>query len=132
MLYLKRALDYISSHLTDEIRVPRLAEHAGINKSYLQSLFSRYMDCTITDYINQKRLEHAVFLLESSSLSITDVAFQSGYNSRQHFGSTFEKYYGISPRAFRQLHCKNMNPSTGENYYMGEDGKWTNTPLTPS
>ena len=133
MLYLKRALDYISSHLTDEIRVPRLAEHAGINKSYLQSLFSRYMDCTITDYINQKRLEHAAFLLENSSLSITDVAFQSGYNSRQHFGSTFEKYYGISPRAFRQLHCKNMNPSTGENYYyMGEDGKWTNTPLTPS
>lgn len=130
MLYLKRARDYISSHLTEEIRIPGLAEYAGINKSYLQSLFSRYMNCTITDYINQKRLEHSVFLLVNSSLSVTDVAFKSGYNSRQHFGSTFEKYYGISPRAYRQLHGKNMNPSTGgDYYYMETDGTWTNTPL---
>lgn len=133
MLYLKRALDYISSHLTDEIRVPQLAEHAGINKSYLQSLFSRYMNCTITDYINHKRLEHAAFLLVNSSLSITDVAFQSGYNSRQHFGSTFEKHYKISPRAYRQLHGKDMDPSTGDDYYyMKEDGKWANMPLKSS
>lgn len=133
MLYLRRAQDYISSHLTEEIRVPQLAEHAGINKSYLQSLFSRHMNCTITDYINQKRLEHAAFLLVNSSLSVTDVAFQSGYNSRQHFGSTFEKYYNISPRAYRQLHGKDMNPSTGDKYYyMGEDGKWANTPLKSS
>lgn len=130
MLYLKRACDYISSHLTEEIRVPQLAEHAGINKSYLQSLFSKYMDCTITDYINQKRLEHAAFLLVNSSLSVTDVAFQSGYNSRQHFGSTFEKYYKSSPRAYRQLHGRNMNPSTGDDYYYKEEnGHWTNIPL---
>lgn len=133
MLYLRIARDYISSHLTEEIRIPQLAEHAGINKSYLQSLFSKYMNCTITDYINQKRLEHSVFLLVNSSLSITDVAFQSGYNSRQHFGSTFEKYYGMSPRAYRQLNGKNMNPSTGEDYYyIGENGVWTNIPLTKS
>lgn len=130
MLYLKKALDYISSHLTEEIRIPQLAEHAGINKSYLQSLFSGYMNCTITDYINQKRLEHSVFLLVNSTLSITDVAFQSGYNSRQHFGSTFEKYYGMSPRAYRQLHGKTMESSTGgDYYYMEKDGTWTNIPL---
>lgn len=130
MRYLKRARDYISSHLTEEIRVPALAAYAGINKSYLQSLFPRYMDCTITEYINQKRLEHAVFLLINSSLPITEVAFQSGYNSRQHFGSTFEKYYGISPRAYRQLHGRHLKPSTkGGYYYMKEDGAWTNTPL---
>ncbi len=130
MIYLKRARDYISSHLTEELRIPQLAEYAGINKSYLQSLFSRYMNCTITEYINRKRLEHAVFLLVNSSLSITDVAFLSGYNSRQHFGSTFEKYYGISPRSYRQLHGKTMNPSTGNDYYyMEKDGIWNNTPL---
>lgn len=133
MLYLKKARDYIASHLTEEIRIPALAEHAGINKSYLQSLFTKYMDCTITDYINRKRLEHSVFLLVNSSLSITDVAFQSGYNSRQHFGSTFEKYYGISPRAYRQLHGKNINPSTGDDYYyIATDGTWTNMPLKTS
>ena len=82
-------------------------------------------------YYYRLYLEHSVFLLINSSLSITDVAFQSGYNSRQHFGSTFEKYYGMSPRTYRQLNGRNMNPSTGEDYYyIGENGVWTNIPLT--
>lgn len=124
-VYLKKACAYIESHLTEEIRVPELAAAAGINKSYLQSLFSRHLHCTITDYVNRKRLEQAAFLLINSSLSVTDIAFHAGYNSRQHFGSTFEKYYGISPRAYRQLHGKTIDTSTGsERIYMTESGKW--------
>lgn len=109
MSYLKRACDYISSHLTEDIRVAQLAAYAGINKSYLQLLFSRYKNCSITGYINRKRLEKAVFLLINSSMSITDIAFHTGFNSRQHFGATFEKYYGTSPRTYRQLHGADSN-----------------------
>lgn len=131
MAYLKKACAYITDHLTEEIRIPQLAAHTGINKSYLQSLFAKYMDCTITDYINRRRLEQAVFLLTNSSLSVTDIAFRSGYNSRQHFGSTFEKYYKLSPRSYRQLHGKTMEPSTGENFYYKTDGSaWNKTTLT--
>lgn len=89
-LYLKKACDYIRKNLTEELRIPEIARYAGINKSYLQSLFSRQMHCTITDYINRKRLEQAAFLLINSSLTITDIAFHTGYNSRQHFAATFE------------------------------------------
>lgn len=132
MSYLKKACGYIADHLTEEIRIPQLAAHTGINKSYLQSLFSKYMGCTITDYINRRRLEQAVFLLTNSSLSVTDIAFQVGYNSRQHFGSTFEKYYKISPRSYRQLHGRTMDPSTGREQYYKEDGiDWNAAPLMP-
>ena len=86
-VYLKKALLYISAHLTEDIRIPELAAYAGINKSYLQSLFSRHMHCTITDYVNRKRLEQAAFLLTNSSLSVTDIAFHAGYNSRQHLAA---------------------------------------------
>lgn len=129
-LYLKRACTYIYQHLTDEIRIPEIAAYAGINKSYLQSLFSKHMHCPITDYVNRKRLEHAVFLLINSSLSVTDIAFHSGYNSRQHFGSTFEKYYGMSPRSYRQLHGKHIETSTGTHRFSVQDnGTWKNAPL---
>ena len=98
MIYLRKACAYISSHLTEEIRIPQLAVHAGVNKSYLQALFAKYMNSTITDYINQKRLEQAEFLLTNSSLTITDIAFHCGYNSRQHFAKTFHKFHQLSPR----------------------------------
>lgn len=130
MVYLKKACTYIDAHLTEDIRIPLLAAYTGIHKSYLQALFSKYMHSTITSYITRKRLELAAFLLSNSALSITDIAFQSGYNTRQHFGSTFEKYYGMSPRSYRQLHGKCVDPSTGEDYYfIDEDGSWTNVPL---
>lgn len=130
-VYLKRALAYIDAHLTEELRIPQIAACAGINKSYLHTLFSQQMHCTITDYINRRRLEQAAFLLTNSTLSVTDIAFQTGYNSRQYFGSAFEKYYGVSPRAYRQLHAKQLKPSTGNSQLMaGNSGTWKNIRLS--
>lgn len=108
MYYLKKAQEYIQNNLTETLKVPDIAHYAGINKSYLQSLFSQHLNCTITDYINRRRLTQAAFLLINSSMSVTDIAFQTGYNSRQHFGHTFEKFYGTSPLKYRQLHGKDI------------------------
>ncbi len=118
MYYLKKACSYIENNLCSTIRIPELAAYTGINKSYLQSLFSQILNCTITQYINGKRLEQAVFLLTNSSMSVTDIAFSTGYNSRQHFAHTFEKYYQISPQKYRRLHSKTLVPDTGKNQYL--------------
>ena len=87
------------------------------------------MHCTIPDYINRKRLEQAAFLLINSSLTITDIAFHTGYNSRQHFAATFEKYYGSGPRAYRQLHGKQLETTTGKERFSEKDGIWNSKPL---
>ena len=108
LYYLKKACGYIDRNIHETIRVPELAAYTGINKSYLQSLFSRILGCSIIEYINKKRLEEAAFLLINSSMSITDIAFSSGYNSRQHFAHTFEKYYGTGPLSYRKLHKRQM------------------------
>ena len=123
LTYLKKACRYIDEHMTEDIRVPDIAAFAGVNKSYLQSLFRSRLDTTVTDYINKKRLEQAAFLLTNSTVNVTDIGFACGYNSRQHFGYTFEKYYGCSPRAYRQLHRTSLTPSTGNaQHVIEEDG----------
>ena len=116
MEYLKKACHYIDTHLLEDLSIPDIAAYVGINKSYLQLLFSQTMNCTIGTYINQQRLKQAVFLLTNSSLKITDIAFSSGYNSRQHFAYTFEKFYGISPSRYRDLHSRNLNVDTEKSY----------------
>ena len=118
LYYLKKACGYIDRNIHETIRIPELAAYTGINKSYLQALFSRILGCGIIEYINKKRLEEAVFLLINSSMSITDIAFSTGYNSRQHFAHTFEKYYGTGPLSYRKLHKRQMTADTGENQYI--------------
>lgn len=128
--YLKRACSYIEEHLTEEIRIPILAEAVGVHKSYLHLLFSQHFHCTITEFVNRKRLEQAEFLLLNSNLTITEIAFRVGYNNRQHFGNMFEKYHEMSPKAYRQLHGKRKEPSTGTMYvFLDEDGEWKNTKM---
>lgn len=118
LYYLKKACSYIEDNLFDSMRVPEIANYVGINKSYLQLLFSRFLHCTITEYINQKRMEQAVFLLINSSASITDIAFSTGYNSRQHFAYIFEKHYQMSPQKYRKLHLRTLVPDTEQKQYV--------------
>lgn len=115
--HLKKACQYIEENLCEPMKIPEIAAYTGINKSYLQLLFSRFLHCTIVDYINQKRMEQAVFFLTNSTASITDIAFSTGYNSRQHFAHTFQKYYQMSPLKYRKLHQKSLSPDTGAIQY---------------
>ena len=123
--YLKKACGYIDRNIHETIRVTELAAYTGINKSYLQSLFSKLLGCSIIEYVNKKRLEEAAFLLINSSMSITDIAFAVGYNSRQHFAHTFGKYYGTGPLSYRHLHAKRMEADTGKEQYILEGRKTT-------
>lgn len=100
--YLEKAINYIHQNLQEDLRVPHIAKHVGINKSYLHLLFNQQLDISISSYINRKRLEQACFLLCNSDLSITEIAFEVGYNSRQHFSSRFSQYYHLSPQAYKK------------------------------
>ncbi len=124
LLYLKKACSYIEQNLLEPLSVPDIAAHAGVNKSYLQLLFSQFLGCPVGKYITQKRMEQAAFLLTNSSLGITDVAFSSGYNSRQHFAHTFACCYHMSPSAYRKLHARTLVPDTeGAQLLLDADGQ---------
>ena len=122
-VYLKKALRYIDEHYLEDIDIPAIAAYAGINKSYLQALFTEKNGCTINTYINRKRMEQAAFLLCNSTLHITDIAFSSGYNSRQHFAHTFEKFYHMSPSRYRSLHTRPLRSDTEKKRYHMADGR---------
>lgn len=124
-LHLRKAQRFINEHLYEELNVEMIAEIAGINHTYLQTLFSKQFNCGIIAYVNKLRMEHAAFLLNNSSMSITDVAFHLGFNSRQHFGYIFEKHYNMSPKQYRKLKGQNLKADTGGvQRYADETGQF--------
>ncbi len=111
--YIRHAVTYITEHLFEPLNVQLVADAVGVNRSYLQTLFSNQFGYGIVAYINRRRMEKASFLLINSTISITDIAFQVGYNSRQHFGHTFNKFFGMHPKKYRLLNAKDLEPTTG-------------------
>lgn len=104
------ALKDLITHLQKENR----------QEDYLTNILFQRMVLELAYCVNQKRMERAVFYLTNSTSSITDIAFAIGYNSRQHFAHTFEKYFGMSPLKYRKLHSRTLVPDTGEVQYVLE------------
>ncbi len=100
---LKRVIDYIDEHLSDELSLTALAEVGGFNSSYLSRLFKQEMQRTLSDYILDKRIALAKNLLETPGIKIQAVAEKTGYISPHSFTRAFKMATGLSPTEYREM-----------------------------
>ncbi|HLU22607.1 MAG TPA: AraC family transcriptional regulator [Bacillaceae bacterium] len=103
--YVRKAQEYIQHYLDEDPSIVDVAKHVGIHKSYLQKIFKQQVHLGLVEYKNQLRINKAKHLLRNSKLSIMDIAFEVGFNSRQHFYYVFEKTQGVSPREYREKYA---------------------------
>lgn len=102
--YVSAAKQYIRENLSADITVQSVANHIGIHRSYLMRIFRQQTRMSVNQYINRMRVTQATVLLSGSDLSITEIAFHVGFNSRQNFYVVFEKLIGCSPSKYRVSH----------------------------
>lgn len=100
-LLIRKVLTQIDYDLTADLGLKNLASLLNVNPSYLSTLFKKETGSTLTEYVNQKRIEHAVFLLNSSNLQIQMIAQYSGIADVNYFTKTFKKIIGITPKEYR-------------------------------
>lgn len=94
--------DYIQQNYCNITCIDDIANHVGLNKTYMQRIFKQQMECTVWQYLTNVRMRTAELLLKSSDINIGDLDQQVGINSRQNFYLLFRKQYGVSPQEFRK------------------------------
>lgn len=97
----RQILVTIDASLTGDLSLKRFASELFLNTSYLSSLFKKEVGMTLTDYVNKNRIEYAQKLLRSTTLSIQDIAVQSGISDIHYFTRLFRRETGMSPRDWR-------------------------------
>ncbi len=88
----------------------KIADQQGISPSCLQALF-QMAGLSFGQYLRQRRLQHCHADLANNilrKLSISDISFRWGFNDAAHFSRSFRTDYGMTPRAFRQLHLDRL------------------------
>lgn len=93
---IKRIINYINNHFTQDIKLDFLCEHFYISKYYLCRAFKAYTGLTIQSYIKEKRLAYFEELRKSNML-LTEAASLSGFNDYSVFYRTYVKKHGCSP-----------------------------------
>jgi AraC-like DNA-binding protein len=97
-------VSYIMEHLSEDVSLEELARKASLSPFYFSRLFKKETGFTPHDYILTTRINHAKFLLLTSSLSIKDICFQLGFSSESAFCTAFKKKIGETPSEFRTNH----------------------------
>jgi AraC-type DNA-binding domain-containing proteins len=97
---LKQAFKLIDSSYASSISLDQLANAAGLSPKYFCKFFQKMTHRTPIDYLNYYRIEIACGKLSSSDLSITEIAYDCGFNDLSYFIKTFKKYKGTTPNKY--------------------------------
>lgn len=100
---LASVIQYIDKHLSEKLTVEALANSVYLHPDYFSRLFLEINGVRPLDFINNKRLERAQFLLATSDLTIAEVAMEIGLPNVSYFNRLFKKKFHLTPSAFRKL-----------------------------
>lgn len=96
------ALNYISEHYMEPLRIEMLADYCHISETHLRRLFSFYINMGPLEYINLIRIQNACEKLRKTDNFISDIAFECGFSTLSTFHRNFKQVTGLSPFEWRK------------------------------
>ncbi|MEB3336207.1 MAG: AraC family transcriptional regulator [Leptolyngbyaceae bacterium] len=97
------AKEILTKHVQNPPSLKALARQAGLNEFILKQGFRQVFRTTVFGYLHQYRMEQAKQLLEEGNLSITQIAHTVGFANRGYFAASFNKKFGMNPKAYSVL-----------------------------
>ena len=99
---LTKALEYIETHLNEELTLEKISEIAGLTPNYFSNIFRKLTGMKLWDYVSEKRVALATKLLsENPNDSVITIALKCGYNNCPNFNRAFKKYTGMTPKKYK-------------------------------
>ena len=99
-------VNFIENNYSRQLTLPEIAAQFGISESSLTKKIKIFTNMTFKEYLTKTRIEEAKSLLISSEKSITEIAYECGYNNSNFFGDVFKKAVGMSPSSYRKMLTK--------------------------
>ena len=105
----KKTILVIESDISAELSLNHLAQKQGISAGYLATIFKKETGKTVSEYIQDKRIDYAMHLLDTTHLQIQTVALHCGIMDVQYFSKIFKKKIGKTPKEYREASRKSRS-----------------------
>lgn len=100
---IERARRYLERSLDEPPHIDELASAVGLTRQKLQLGFRRLFGDTVANVRDRMRIEHALELVRISSMSMIEIALETGYEHPASFTRAFRAAYGMSPTEMRRM-----------------------------
>lgn len=96
----ERALHFLREHYTERIYAAHVAAAAGVSQSQLRRLFQRTLGASWVHYLQEYRIHRAAAMLFAPARTVTETAYDVGFEDLGHFIAVFRKIMGVSPSQY--------------------------------
>lgn len=93
---------FINDRYYQQLRLSDLAGEMYLTPEYLSRFIKKHMNVTFGNYLTEVRLKHACQALKTSSISLTNIALNSGFPNITAFNKAFKEKYGMTPKSFQK------------------------------
>ncbi len=101
--WVKELKEIIQDQVDTNITLKQLSKDVNIHPAYLSREFSKHFDnLSFGEYLRKLRIEKAIEYLDTSSYSLTKIAYLTGFSDQSHFSRIFKKHTGKNPSAYRK------------------------------
>lgn len=101
---LKKILDFIELNIEDRLSLGDLAVEAGMSMFYFARLFKKSTGKSPHQFILERRIRYAKYLLIETEEPLVEVALSCGWTNQSHFTTAFKRLVGVTPRRYRHWH----------------------------
>ncbi len=108
----RQAMALIEQNIEEPLTVPEIAAELHVSLRQLERKFKQHVGCTVVQFGLLRRLQNARVLLNSTELSVREIATASGFNTLSHFAYSFGKFFGRRPSEYREAWPKNESAPT--------------------
>lgn len=98
----EKAIQYIDLHFRDNPSVSNVSEIVGKSPDYFSKYFKKTTGYGFSEYLNKRKIECAEALLKISDMSVTEICFNSGFESMSNFLRVFKNVTGTNPTNYRE------------------------------
>lgn len=99
----RKVIDYIEQNIEKEINLDNISKSIGYSKFHLNRVFAEQTGITIHKYLQNRRLTIAAEKLVKTDKSITQIAYEAGYDTQQSFSFAFKQVYLYPPKTYRNI-----------------------------
>ena len=101
---ISKIVKYIYANAAKKLSVSMLADMYHMSPDYLSKMFHQEVGVTMSEFIQQQRIEIAKNFLEFSGMTITDIATVLEFCNPAYFTKIFKKHTGVSPKNYRNMY----------------------------
>ncbi len=95
-------ITFVEDNYKKAVSLKALADSLGYEYCYFSKMFNRIFSMSYNDYLNTYRFNEACNMLTETEATVTDIAYESGFQSIRSFNHTFKRLAGVSPSEYRK------------------------------